>query len=206
MIYVVLLSLLGAGEAAPANPAAASPHVVLETSHGEITLALDAERAPGTVANFLSYVESGFYDGTIFHRVIPGFMIQGGGFTEELDQKPTGDPIRNEADNGLRNRRGTIAMARTRDPHSATAQFFVNLVDNRSLDHTAPSPAGWGYTVFGSVVEGIEVVDAIAAVPTRRHGPHEALPQAPVVIRKARVVEGAADPAEQADGDASLDR
>lgn len=192
MIYVVLLTLLGTGEGAGNGTASPLTHVVLETSHGEITLELDAERAPGTVASFIEYVESGFYNGTIFHRVIPGFMIQGGGFTEEMAQKPTGDPIRNEADNGLRNRRGTIAMARTGDPHSTTSQFFINHADNPSLDHTAPSGPGWGYAVFGRVVAGMEVVDEIARVATGRHGSHQNVPRQAVVLERARVAEAPA--------------
>ena len=164
------------------------PRVQLQTSQGTIVIALDAAKAPKTVENFLGYVRDGHYDGTIFHRVIPGFMIQGGGFDSGMDQKPTGAPIENEADNGLSNRRGTIAMARTGNPHSATAQFFVNLVDNGPLDHTGKTPQGWGYTVFGEVVEGMDVVDKIAKVPTGNAGPHQNVPRQPVVIEKATVV------------------
>ena len=168
------------------------PRVQLQTSQGTIVIALDAAKAPKSVENFLGYVRDGHYDGTIFHRVIPGFMIQGGGFDAEMDQKPTGAPIENEADNGLSNRRGTIAMARTGNPHSATAQFFINLVDNGPLDHTGKTPQGWGYTVFGEVVEGMEVVDKIAKVPTGNAGPHQNVPRQPVVIEKATVVEAGA--------------
>lgn len=179
--------------AAPEAPMT-QPRVQLETSLGTIVLELDSAKAPKTVENFLGYVRSGFYDGTIFHRVIPGFMIQGGGFTSEMQQKKTGAPIQNEADNGLDNRRGTIAMARTGDPHSATAQFFINLVDNRPLDHTDKSMRGWGYTVFGEVVEGIDVVDRIARVPTGNASGHQNVPREPVTIERATVVEAAPAP------------
>jgi peptidyl-prolyl cis-trans isomerase B (cyclophilin B) len=193
MMFMLLMTLLGTGESAAATTAA--PRVVLETTHGEITLELDAERAPKTVENFLAYVESGFYDGTVFHRVIPGFMIQGGGFTTEMSQKETRPPVDNEASNRVSNQRGTIAMARTNDPHSATAQFFINLVDNSgTLDHRGPSGAAWGYTVFGRVVEGMAAVDAIAQVPTGNRGMHQNVPREPVVIRKARVVAADSEP------------
>ena len=137
--------------------------VKLHTNHGDITLALDAEKAPKSVANFVAYVKDGHYNGTVFHRVIKGFMIQGGGFEpgEKMNQKPTKAPIDNEANNGLKNERGAIAMARTNDPHSATAQFFINTVDNDFLNHTSPTPQGWGYAVFGKVTEGMDVVDTI---------------------------------------------
>ena len=149
------------------SPAVAEPvQVLMKTSKGDITLELDSDRAPRTVENFLAYVDDGFYDGTIFHRVIAGFMIQGGGFTADMTRKDTRDPIPNEADNGLRNLRGTIAMARTQDPDSATAQFFINHKDNAFLDHTSKDVRGWGYAVFGRVVDGMDTVDAIAAVPT----------------------------------------
>jgi len=174
----------GSGEAG--TPA--SPRVALETSKGRIVLELDAAHAPKTVENFLAYVRAGHYDGTIFHRVIDGFMVQGGGFTAEMQQKPTRPPVANEADNGLKNLRGTVAMARTMDPHSASAQFFVNTVDNSFLDHTAKSPQGWGYAVFGRVVEGMEVVDAIAKVATATRSRMENVPVEPVVIRKATVL------------------
>jgi peptidyl-prolyl cis-trans isomerase B (cyclophilin B) len=167
----------------------ASPRVVLETSLGDITLELDRAKAPVTTENFLAYVASGHYDGTIFHRVIPDFMIQGGGFSDEMRQKPTVAPIVNEADNGLRNRRGTVAMARTGEPHSATAQFFINLKDNGFLDHTAKNERGWGYTVFGKVVEGMDVVDKIATVKTGTRGGHENVPADAIVIAEARVQE-----------------
>jgi peptidyl-prolyl cis-trans isomerase B (cyclophilin B) len=170
------------------QPAPPAPRVALETSKGRIVLELDAARAPKTVENFLAYVRSGHYDGTVFHRVIDGFMIQGGGFTADMVQKPTRAPVANEADNGLKNRRGTIAMARTGDPDSATAQFFVNLVDNTPLDFRSKTVQGWGYTVFGHVVEGMDVVDAIAKVATGRRGPYENVPVDPVVIQKAEIL------------------
>jgi peptidyl-prolyl cis-trans isomerase B (cyclophilin B) len=165
------------------------PLVVLQTTLGDITLELDRVGAPVTTDNFLSYVSSGHFDGTVFHRVIPGFMIQGGGFTAEMNQKGTSSPIANEADNGLKNNRGTIAMARTSDPHSASSQFFINLKDNDFLNHTAKTPQGWGYAVFGKVTEGMAVVDAIAAVQTGAHGPHGDVPLVPVVIDKAYLQE-----------------
>jgi len=165
----------------------AEPKVAIETSFGTFTVALDAERAPKTVENFLAYVDSGHYDGTIFHRVIDGFMAQGGGYDASYTKKPTRDPVQNEATNGLENRRGTVAMARTGDPHSATAQFFVNVSDNAFLDHKAPSGADWGYTVFGEVVEGMDIVDRIKSVPTGAQGPFaKDAPLEPVVIRSAR--------------------
>ena len=163
------------------------PRVAFETSHGAFVLELDREAAPETVANFLAYVRDGFYEGAIFHRVIAGFMIQGGGFSEDFRQLPTRTPVRNEADRGGRNDRGTIAMARTSDPHSATAQFFINVADNDFLNHKAPTPQGWGYTAFGRVVEGMEAVDRIASVETGARGPFRDVPQETVVIRKARI-------------------
>ncbi len=165
------------------------PIVTMQTSKGTIVLELYPEKAPKTVANFLSYAKSGFFDGTIFHRVIPNFMIQGGGFTPDMHQKPTQAPIEIESDNGLRNERGTIAMARTSDPDSATAQFFINLKDNGFLNYSAPTPQGWGYAVFGKVVEGMDVVDAIAQVPTGSRGMHQDVPLEPVVIEKVTVKE-----------------
>ena len=155
------------------------------TSQGIITLELDAERAPKSAQNFLNYVNQGFYDGTIFHRVIKGFMIQGGGFTSDMKQKATEAPIENEANNGLANNKYTIAMARTGDPHSATAQFFINTVDNAFLNHSSPSPQGWGYAVFGKVVKGEEVVEKIKKVRTTRKGYHDDVPFDLVVIDKA---------------------
>jgi peptidyl-prolyl cis-trans isomerase B (cyclophilin B) len=175
------------------GPAAEDPHprVKLETSEGAIVVELDREKAPKTVDNFVTYVNEGFYDGTIFHRVIEGFMIQGGGYTSDYTKKPTRAPIENEAANGLTNDRGTLAMARTADPHSATAQFFINHADNAFLNHTDKTPRGWGYTVFGEVVDGMDVVDAIATTPTGRGGPFpKDAPQELVVIEKATVVDG----------------
>jgi peptidyl-prolyl cis-trans isomerase A (cyclophilin A) len=157
--------------------------VVLETTKGTITIELYAGQAPTTVENFLQYVDDGFFDGTIFHRVIPGFMIQGGGFTGDMEQKPTRDPIKNEADNGLRNQRGTLAMARTSDINSATAQFFINLADNAFLDH---GKRDFGYAVFGKVIEGMEVVDEIAKVPTGTKRGHGDVPMETVTIRSAK--------------------
>jgi len=171
------------------TPPPTPPRVALETSLGTIVLELDPGKAPKTVENFLGYVRKGQYDGTIFHRVIRNFMVQGGGFDADMNQKPVGAPIRNEANNGLKNLRGTIAMARTMDPHSATAQFFINTVDNRPLDYTAQTTEGWGYAVFGRVVEGMEVVDAIEGVRTGRRGPHGDVPIEPIVLTRAHVVE-----------------
>ena len=162
--------------------------IKLTTNHGVIALELNAEKAPKTVANFLAYVEAGHYDGTVFHRVIKNFMIQGGGFKVGMDQKPTQAPIENEAGNGLKNKRGSIAMARTGDPHSATAQFFINVVDNDFLDFKAPSGQGWGYCVFGEVVEGMDVVDKIRAVATGNKGFHQDVPKEDVIIEKAEIV------------------
>ena len=177
----------GTSTATSAAAGAGNPIVVLKTSKGDITLELDAAKAPVTVANFLAYVKSGHYDGTIFHRVMPGFMIQGGGFTPDMVQKPTQAPIKNEADNGLKNLRGTVAMARTTVVDSATCQFFINLVDNTPLDFTAATASGWGYAVFGKVTAGMETVDAIAAVPTTTKGANANVPLEPVVIESATV-------------------
>lgn len=165
------------------------PQVKLETNYGDIVIELNAEKAPNTVANFLSYVNDGFYDGTIFHRVIKDFMIQGGGFTEEFVQKTPKAPIKNEANNGLSNVRGSVAMARTGDPHSATAQFFINTVDNNFLDFRGESGPAWGYAVFGQVIEGMEVVDTIRAVSTGNKNGHGDVPNDTVIINTATVVE-----------------
>ncbi|HMN57204.1 MAG TPA: peptidylprolyl isomerase, partial [Ottowia sp.] len=163
-----------------------NPQVELHIKdHGVITLELDQDKAPQSVTNFLSYVQNGHYDNTVFHRVIKNFMIQGGGFEPGMKQKGTQSPITNEADNGLKNARYTVAMARTSDPHSATAQFFINTVDNDFLDFKAPTAQGWGYAVFGKVVKGQEVVDAIKALPTTRKGFHDDVPREDVVIEKA---------------------
>ncbi|GLS82579.1 peptidylprolyl isomerase [Paraferrimonas haliotis] len=159
--------------------------VILQTNFGNITLKLDAEKAPKTVENFLNYVKSGFYDDTIFHRVIDGFMVQGGGFTADMEQKSTQATIENEANNGLTNKVGSIAMARTQDPHSATAQFFINVSDNTFLDHKNESMQGWGYCVFGEVVDGLDVIDTIKKVKTGHYGMHQDVPVEAVVIEKA---------------------
>jgi peptidyl-prolyl cis-trans isomerase B (cyclophilin B) len=159
--------------------------VILHTNQGDITLELDQENAPATVANFLQYVRDGHYDNTLFHRVIPGFMIQGGGFAPGMRQKPTRAPVANEAGNGVKNARLTVAMARTSEPHSATAQFFINLADNAFLDYKGPSPQGYGYCVFGKVVGGVDVVDKIAGVATGRSGGHENVPEQDVLITRA---------------------
>ncbi len=171
------------------NTQAETTMVKMDTNHGTITLELDADNAPNTVANFLTYAKEGFYDGTIFHRVISNFMIQGGGFTEDMSQKTTHDPINNEANNGLKNDVGTIAMARTGDPHSATAQFFINVKDNDFLNFSSETPQGWGYAVFGKVTEGMDVVDKIKDVPTTTKGPYQDVPSETVVIEKVTVVE-----------------
>ena len=161
----------------------------IETSMGTITVELDDAKAPVTVMNFIEYVKSGHYDGTIFHRVIDGFMIQGGGFTKDMNQKETRAPIKNEAANGLKNARGTLAMARTMVVDSATSQFFINLVDNDFLDYRGPDPRMFGYAVFGKVTDGMEVVDRIAKVKTGFAGPHQNVPEEPVIIRKVHLVE-----------------
>jgi cyclophilin family peptidyl-prolyl cis-trans isomerase len=201
MVLAAALLLVAAQAAPPAAPAAAptpapppaGPVVSLLTSLGEIRIALRPDKAPLTVDNFLKYVKASHYSGTIFHRVIPGFMIQGGGMDATMKEKPTRPPVRNEAKNGLRNGRGTIAMARTDDPNSATAQFFINVKDNHALDFGI---RGAGYAVFGEVIQGMDVVDRILAVPTGTKGGHENVPVTPVVIKSARVVSaGTARPA-----------
>lgn len=196
---VTLAIILGCrSETPPPEPEAAeepadvigegSPIVEMRTSLGTMRIELDPAAAPKTVENFLRYVREGFYDGTIFHRVVKGFVIQGGGFTPDMTEKETHPPIENEADNGLRNLRGTICMARTMDPHSATSQFFINTKDNPALDHRDSTVRGWGYAVFGKVTEGLEVVDAIEAVNTTRRDGHDDVPVDPVVIESARIV------------------
>ncbi len=182
---LVLAAVLTVG--AVSAHAAERSLVKMETSKGDIVIELYPDKAPRTVANFLQYVQAGAYDGTIFHRVIKGFMIQGGGFDQDMSQRPSKAPIRNEADNGLKNDRYTIAMARTGDPHSATNQFFINVVDNAFLNYKAPNPNGWGYCVFGKVVDGTSVVDAIKAVPTGNRAGQQDVPREPVVIKKAYV-------------------
>jgi peptidyl-prolyl cis-trans isomerase B (cyclophilin B) len=170
--------------------AAANPQVEVRTNMGAFVLELYPENAPATVENFLQYVKDGHYNGTIFHRVIADFMIQGGGFTQNFEAKQTRAPVKNEAGNGLRNEAGTLAMARTRDPHSATAQFFINVVDNASLDFRSPTPEGYGYTVFGKVIKGMEVVDRIGKVPTGPvHPPHANVPLKTVLIERMRVID-----------------
>ena len=163
--------------------------VKLTTSLGDIVIQLNAEKAPISSQNFLTYVNEGFYNGTIFHRVIKGFMAQGGGFDTSFNQKAVHAPIKNEADNGLSNKRGTLAMARPNVPDSATAQFFINYKDNSFLDHTSPTPSGWGYAVFGEVIEGMDVVDAMANQPTGNRGGHQDVPKTDIVIEKAEVIE-----------------
>jgi cyclophilin family peptidyl-prolyl cis-trans isomerase len=185
-----LLVLIGTAHAGSADDP--HPRVRLVTSAGEIVVELDRAKAPQTVDNFIAYVNEGFYDGTLFHRVIEGFMIQGGGYTPDYERKETRAPIKNEANNGLTNDRGTIAMARTGDPHSATAQFFINHKDNAFLNHRGENRRGWGYAVFGKVVEGMDVVDAIAETPTGPGGPFpKDAPQEQVIIERAVVVESA---------------
>ena len=179
-------SLAGLLLSAVAFAATAAPRVEMQTTLGKITLELDAAKAPKSVENFLQYARSGQYDGTIFHRVIDGFMIQGGGFTKEMNEKPTKAPIANEAKNGLKNLRGSIAMARRADPHSATAQFFINHRDNPNLDY--PAHDGWGYAVFGKVTEGMDVVDKIAKAKTGNRGMHQNVPVEPVIIESVKVL------------------
>jgi len=171
-------------KAAPKKAEPGPPVVAMETSKGTIKIELYPDKAPETVENFMTYVKSGYYDGTIFHRVIPDFMIQGGGFTPDMEKKETREPIQNEAKNGLKNERGTIAMARTFMPHSATSQFFINHVTNQKLDNSEQN--GWGYAVFGKVVDGMDVVDAIATVPTKNAGPYQNVPAQPVIIESVK--------------------
>ncbi len=168
-----------------------NPRVSLDTTKGRIVIELYADKAPKTVKNFLDYVRAGFYNGTIFHRVIPGFMVQAGGFTPDMTEKPTRPPIPNEADNGLQNQRGTLAMARTSDPNSAASEFFINVANNAPLNFRGKTADGWGYAVFGNVVEGMDVVDAIVQVPTTTKGPYENVPVQPVVIQKASILPAA---------------
>jgi peptidyl-prolyl cis-trans isomerase A (cyclophilin A) len=191
LLTAALLVAQAAASPSPRPAAPPGPVATVETSLGRIRIALDQEKAPISVANFVKYARAGHYSGTVFHRVIPGFMIQGGGMTAELKEKPTSPPIRNEARNGVRNLRGSIAMARTNDPNSATAQFFISVKDNPSLDFGIQ---GAGYAVFGQVIEGLDVVDRIVAVPTKSAGPYQNVPVTPVVIKSVRV-EGAGAPA-----------
>ena len=173
---------------APAAGQSPNPRVQIETSMGKIVVELFPAQAPQSVGNFLNYAQSGFYDGLIFHRVIPGFMIQGGGMTPGMAEKPNNAPIRNEADNGLKNLRGTLAMARTMAPHSASSQFFINVADNSFLNHSAPTVQGWGYAVFGEVVEGMDVVEKIKGVATTMKSGHQDVPVDDVIIEKAEIV------------------
>lgn len=191
---IIVLGLIAMTQLSLAAPAASvNPRVRMETSVGVIILELDRTKAPATVANFLRYVHEGFYDGTVFHRVIKHFMIQGGGYETSFHKKTTHEPIRNEADNGLTNLRGTIAMARTGDPHSATAQFFINTVDNRFLNYSAPTRRGWGYAVFGKVLQGMAVADQIEQLPTGQAGPFPRdVPHPLVVIQRVTLLPAAA--------------
>ena len=185
LILIVLGTFIASGAGKAAND---NPKVEMETSKGKFVIELLPGKAPDTVKNFLDYVGAKFYDGTIFHRVIPNFMIQGGGFTSDMQRKSAGAPIKNEADNGLKNERGTIAMARTGDPHSATAQFFINTVNNDFLNHKSKTQQGWGYAVFGKVISGMEVVDAISAAKTVTRGRYRDVPAETIDIRSARVL------------------
>ena len=197
LVGMIPLVSLSAQAASPSNSTqkqgvtsmSTAPRVKMSTNQGDFIISLNAEKAPKTVANFLAYVKDGFFDGTIFHRVIDGFMIQGGGFEPGLKQKPTKAPVENEANNGLKNNKYTLAMARTSDPHSATAQFFINVANNDFLNHTAPTAQGWGYAVFGEVVEGQDVIDKMKGVPTANSGFHQNVPTNDVVITKAVVLE-----------------
>ncbi len=188
LAFLLSFQTVGAQPVAPPTPAPGNPVAVITTTMGEITVELFKDRAPASVENFVQYATDGFFNGTIFHRVIPGFMIQGGGFTPDLTEKPTRPPIRNEATNGLNNVRGTLAMARTQALRSATSQFFISVSDNRSkLDHRGYSPSDFGYAVFGRVLSGLEVADQIAAVKTATSGPHSDVPIEPVLITGVRV-------------------
>lgn len=187
LVFALLSTVVATTAAEPTGKAA--PRITFETSHGNFTIELFPVEAPLSSANFLQYAKDGHFDGTIFHRVIPGFVIQGGGFDESMNRKATREPISNEADNGLKNLRGTLSMARTQDPNSASSQFFVNLVDNDFLDHSSKTPRGWGYAVFGQVTDGMDTIDKIAASETGRVGGMSDVPLQPIVVRQARVVE-----------------
>jgi len=196
-IFAMMLGVAGCGASEPGvqtvstTPAAGqptNPRVLIETSKGNITLELFARNAPVSVENFIGYVKAGSYDGLVFHRVIPDFMIQGGGMLPDMSEKPKGTPIKNEANNGLKNLRGTLAMARTGEPHSATSQFFINVADNHALNHQGESFEGWGYAVFGKVTAGMDVVDAIAAVPRGDRGMHQDVPREPVVMKRVSLI------------------
>ena len=186
ILLAVLILAIIAGTSMGQESAVSNPQVVMETSKGEIVLELYPDKAPLNVKNFLDYIDAGFYSGTVFHRVIPGFMLQGGGFSRDMQKKSTLIPVKNEAFNGLKNDRGTIAMARTQDPHSASSQFFINTVDNAFLNHKSQTTAGWGYAVFGKVIKGMEVVDAISKVQTGTQGRFRDVPKTPVEIIKVR--------------------
>ncbi|MHB1085880.1 MAG: peptidylprolyl isomerase [Thiobacillus sp.] len=203
LLGALMLGISGCGASEPGKqtvstaPAAgqpANPRVLIETSKGNITVEVFPGNAPQSAGNFINYVKTGFYDGLIFHRVIPGFMIQTGGMTPDMMEKPKNAPIRNEADNGLKNLRGTLAMARTGEPHSASSQFFINVADNAFLNHRGKSFEGWGYAVFGQVVDGMDVVDAIVAVPRGDRGPHGDVPIEPVLMKRVTLLPQAADP------------
>jgi peptidyl-prolyl cis-trans isomerase B (cyclophilin B) len=188
--FVLMLFLTSTHSFATENKMSDTPNKVkLTTTLGTITIQLNTEKAPISSKNFIEYVKEGFYDGTIFHRVIPDFMAQGGGFTADFEQKKTHATIKNEADNGLKNTRGSLAMARTSDPDSATAQFFINYKDTSFLDYTSPTQSGWGYAVFGEVIEGMDVVDEMANQPTGNHGGHQDVPKTDIVIEKAEVIQ-----------------
>jgi cyclophilin family peptidyl-prolyl cis-trans isomerase len=204
LIGALMLGISGCGASEPGKqtvstaPAAgqpANPRVLIETSKGNITVEVFPGNAPRSAGNFLNYVKTGFYNGLIFHRVIPGFMIQTGGMTPDMAEKPKNAPIQNEADNGLKNLRGTLAMARTGEPHSASSQFFINVADNAFLNHRGKSFEGWGYAVFGQVVDGMGVVDAIAAVPTGNRGPYGDVPVEPIVMTRVTLLPEAPAPA-----------
>jgi peptidyl-prolyl cis-trans isomerase B (cyclophilin B) len=189
LAFALLLSITSTPFAQEKQMPQTQSKVKLTTTLGQITIQLDTEKAPVSSENFLAYVKEGFYNGTIFHRVIPSFMAQGGGFDTAFEQKTTHAPIKNEADNGLLNKKGTLAMARTSDPHSATAQFFINLKDNSFLDYSSPTQNGWGYAVFGEVIEGMDVVEAMATQPTGNKGMHQDVPKTDIVIEKAEIVD-----------------
>lgn len=203
LLGLLMPGLSGCGASEPATQAVstappagqtANPRVLIETSKGNITVEVFPAQAPQSAGNFLNYAKTGFYDGLVFHRVIPGFMIQTGGMTADMAEKPKNASIRNEADNGLKNLRGTLAMARTADPHSASSQFFINVKDNAFLNHRGQTPQGWGYAVFGQVVDGMDVVDAIVAVPRGNRGPHGDVPLEPIVMKRVSVLPEAAQP------------
>ena len=189
LIYLILFLFTTLSFATEKHMSSTHTKVKLTTTLGDIVIQLEDEKAPVSSANFIAYVKQGFYNGTIFHRVIPGFMAQGGGFDTAFEQKSTNAPIKNEADNGLKNKRGTLAMARTSDPNSATAQFFINYKDNSFLDYTSPTPNGWGYAVFGEVITGLDIADNMAKQATGNRGGHQDVPKTDIVIEKAEIVE-----------------